>query len=90
MPDDDKTRPLLTVDSRGRVSLGALATHARYFVSVEEDGVIVLTPAVVMTATEVSQMVDDFLENPLENVTENFQDVVPQPGRRRFALSWYI
>jgi hypothetical protein len=65
-------RGLLELDSRRRVSLGSLATHDRYLVEVEEDGTIVLTPAVVMSAaearlheaTETAKRIDEFLDNP--------------------------
>lgn len=63
---------LLEVDTRGRISIGSLATHDRYLVEVEDDGTIVLTPAVVMSAvearllaaTETSRRIDEFLDNP--------------------------
>ena len=63
---------VLEVDSRRRISLGSLAEHDRYLVDVEQDGTIVLTPAVVMSAaqarllaaTETSRMIDEFLDNP--------------------------
>lgn len=65
-------RSLLEVDSRRRISLGPLAGHDRYLVDVEDDGVIVLTPAVVMsvaearlhTAAETARKIDDFLDHP--------------------------
>jgi hypothetical protein len=65
-------RSLLEVDSRRRISLGSLAEHDRYLVEVEEDGVIVLTPAVVMSAAEArlhaaeetARKIDDFLDRP--------------------------
>jgi hypothetical protein len=65
-------RGLLELDSRRRISLGSLATHDRYLVDVEEDGTIVLTPAIVMSAaearlhaaTETSKRIDEFLDNP--------------------------
>jgi hypothetical protein len=68
----NEQRSLLEVDSRRRISLGSLAAHDRYLVEVEDDGVIVLTPAVVMSAaearlyaaTETSKMIDDFLDDP--------------------------
>lgn len=41
---------VLEVDSRRRVSLGVLAQHELYLVEVMPDGVIVLTPAVVLPA----------------------------------------
>lgn len=43
---------LLDVDARRRISLGALAAADRYLVDVDEDGVITLSPAVVMTEME--------------------------------------
>jgi len=63
---------LLEVDSRRRISLGSLAEHDRYLVDVEEDGTIVLTPAVVMSraqarllaAAGTSRKIDDFLDHP--------------------------
>jgi hypothetical protein len=65
-------KSLLEVDGRRRISLGSLAVHDRYLAEVEEDGTIVLTPAVVMSlaqarlhaATETSRKIDDFLDNP--------------------------
>lgn len=39
---------LLEVDSRKRISLGELATRQRYLATVEADGTIILTPAVVV------------------------------------------
>jgi hypothetical protein len=65
-------RSLLEVDARGRISIGSLATHDRYLVEVEDDGTIVLTPAVVMSAvearlhaaTETSRRIDEFLDHP--------------------------
>jgi hypothetical protein len=63
---------LLEVDSRRRISLGPLAKHDRYLVVVEDDGTIILTPAVVMSvaearlraATETVRRIDEFLDNP--------------------------
>lgn len=45
---DNKT--LLDVDGRRRISLGPLASYDRYLAAVEPDGVIILTPAVVVPA----------------------------------------
>lgn len=44
---------LLELDSRRRLSLGSIARHSRYLAEVEDDGTIVLTPAVVITEAEV-------------------------------------
>jgi hypothetical protein len=53
------TQTLLEVDSRRRISLGALvAVHDRYLATVEDDGVIILTPAAVVTLTELAALQD--------------------------------
>jgi hypothetical protein len=44
-------RKLLELDGRRRISLGALATHNYYLIDVQDDGVIVLTPANVIPVT---------------------------------------
>lgn len=46
--------PVVEVDSRRRISLSKIGRpeYTRYFVHEEQDGTIVLTPAVVMTAFE--------------------------------------
>jgi hypothetical protein len=49
-------RTLLTLDSRKRVSLGHLAKHNRYLAVIEDDGTILLVPAVVMTEAEAKQL----------------------------------
>jgi hypothetical protein len=69
---ESERQSLLEVDSRRRISLGALAEHDRYLVEVEADGTIVLTPAIVMSAAQVrllaaaetSRKIDEFLEHP--------------------------
>jgi hypothetical protein len=72
MTEQQPRQSLLEVDSRKRISLGSLAQHDRYLADVEEDGTIVLTPAVVMSAvqarllaaTETSRHIDEFLDHP--------------------------
>jgi hypothetical protein len=72
MQKEEAQKTLLEVDARQRVSLGRLATAQRYLAEVEDDGTIVLMPAVVMSAsearlhaaTETSRRVDEFLDNP--------------------------
>lgn len=69
---DGEAKSLVEVDARRRVSLGTLAQHDRYLADVEEDGTIILTPAVVMSlaearlhaATETSRRIDEFLDKP--------------------------
>ena len=72
MHGEGERQSVLEVDSRRRISLGTLAEHDRYLVDVEEDGTIVLTPAVVMSAAqarllaaaETSKRIDEFLDRP--------------------------
>ena len=45
------TQVLLEVDSRHRVSLGNLARADRYLAHVEDDGTVILIPAVVIPAS---------------------------------------
>jgi hypothetical protein len=52
MPGDK----VLEVDARKRVTLGALAQHKYYLAAVEEGGVIVLMPAVILPASEVQKL----------------------------------
>lgn len=54
---------LLELDARRRISLGALATYDRYLVEVQDDGTIVLTPAVVIPAS-TSEAIERFLDDP--------------------------
>jgi hypothetical protein len=42
---------LIDVDARKRISLGALALHDHYLGEIDEDGVIVLVPAVIQPIT---------------------------------------
>ena len=73
---EGERRSVLEVDSRRRISLGTLAEHDRYLVEVEEDGTIVLTPAVVMSAAqarllaaaETSRRIDEFLDQPRDRL----------------------
>ena len=56
MANPTDPRVFLELDSRKRISLGALAKHRLYLASVDDQGVIVLTPAVVMTAAEAEAL----------------------------------
>jgi hypothetical protein len=90
MEDDERTsRGLLELDARRRVSLGAIASYDRYLVDVEDDGTIVLTPAVVMSAAEArlraapetARRIDEFLDNP-EVGSRRIRPVRPMQQRR--------
>lgn len=58
---------LLEVDKRNRISLGELATKQHYLATLEPDGTIILTPAVVVPVA-VAQGIDKFLEDPSQGV----------------------
>lgn len=52
-------RMLLELDGRRRLTLGKLAEHDRYLVSVLDSGRILLEPAVVMTESEFALAHDE-------------------------------
>lgn len=58
MPRDMTAPFLIEKDSRGRVSLGSVLKVDRYIVSTDDQGRIILEPAVVMTATEERLLTD--------------------------------
>jgi hypothetical protein len=62
------------VDSRGRISLGRLAREGtqRYLAHVEDDGTIVLRPAVVVTELEARLLTDPLL---VARIAEGLADV---------------
>jgi hypothetical protein len=82
MDERKETGVWLELDSRRRLSLGQIAKHDRYLAEIEEDGTIVLTPAVVMTeaearllaAPETAREIAEFLKDPTSGV--------PWAGRR--------
>lgn len=61
-------RKIIEVDSRNRVSLGALGTAKFYIASVADDGTILLQPAVIMPLT-IHNDIEDFFANPESGVT---------------------
>lgn len=67
-------RTLLAVGTRGRVTLGKLATARHYLAHTSPDGTVVLEPAVVMTAAEARLLAADRI---LPIVESNLGD----PGR---------
>lgn len=51
-------RRVVGLDSRNRLSLGKVARHDKYLVSVDRSGRIVLTPAMIVSSVEL-----EYLEN---------------------------
>jgi len=52
---------VVTVQARGRVNLGQIATFSQYIVHSQADGTIVLEPATVISLTEQKLMIDTAL-----------------------------
>lgn len=50
---------IIEVDARRRISLGDLAQHDRYVARSGPDGVIVLSPAVVLTVEQYNNLLSD-------------------------------
>ena len=76
------TTMLLEVDTRRRISLGALATADRYLVDVDEDGIITLSPAVVMTEMEARLMARPDILAQVEQSRARAEDA-GRPQRRK-------
>lgn len=75
---------LIETDSRHRISLGALAAHDHYLADVEDDGTIVLIPAVVMGAAEAALLSrSDLLDRIDSNRAADFPGPRKRPTRRR-------
>jgi hypothetical protein len=75
---------LVEVDTRKRVSLGAVAREpgTQYMAEVDDDGVITLTPAVIMSEIEVRMLHRPDILTALDKAVTD--DVwVPRPVRRR-------
>ncbi|MBU1225798.1 MAG: hypothetical protein KJ698_01120 [Actinobacteria bacterium] len=72
---------LVELDQRRRVSLGKIGHegHRRYLASVESDGTIVLTPAVVMTALEASFLNDPELVESIRRQRKDPSAYVKRP-----------
>ncbi len=61
---------LVTVQGRGRITLGKLADHDRYLVHREPDGTLILEPAEVMSLTEARLLADrELLEVVAKNIS---------------------
>ena len=58
------TRAELVVDERGRTSLAKVRTHQfeRYIVDEFEDGTLVLTPAITVSAVELAALRDPVVQ----------------------------
>lgn len=70
---------LLALDSRKRISMGALAgagsLHQQYLATLHEDGIIVLVPAVVLTLERSQQL--KAAENILREQQSRLDDEPP-------------
>lgn len=80
---DEESPTLLEVDGRRRISLGALAEHKYYLTAVDPDGVIVLTPAVVVPAGRFVRGTTPPAPQPGgDRLTMRYADMGPEAGRQ--------
>ena len=71
---------LLETDSRGRVSLGRLGdTQDRYLATIDDDGTIVLTPAVVMPAHQAALLARGDIVDDIRRTRANPNTRVRRP-----------
>lgn len=81
--------PLLEVDSRKRVSLGQAAGLAeRYLMEQDQEGVITLTPAVVLSTMEVNLLrnrpdIIEAVEHARADIDAGQIDGTVRPRRKR-------
>jgi hypothetical protein len=69
---------LVELDDRRRISLGKIGRHSRYLVHEEDDGTIILEPAVVMSEAEARFMANAELVAQIEDNRAH-----PERGRSR-------
>jgi prophage tail gpP-like protein len=74
---------LLELDDRKRASLARIARHTRYLVTVEDDGTLVLTPAVVMSTAEAAYLANPALVSSIEEARQHPEQRRPRPPRRQ-------
>jgi hypothetical protein len=72
---------LIELDDRRRVSLGKLGHHARYLASEQEDGTIILEPAVVLTEAEARFLTNSELVATIEENRQHPERSAPRPRR---------
>ena len=72
---------LVELDSRRRLSLGKLATSDRYLVREESGGVLVLEPAVVVTAAQARLDARPDLMAKLVDALDHPERAVPRKKR---------
>lgn len=72
---------IVEVDDRRRVTLGSLGVraHSRYLAHADDDGTIVLTPAVVMTARQASFISSDQGRAVIADAMSRLDEAVDAP-----------
>ena len=76
---------LIELDERRRISLGKLGHHSRYLAREQEDGTIVLEPAVVLTEAEARFLANSDLVAQIEHNREHPERTSPRPRRKPAA-----
>lgn len=77
------TTTLVEVDTRRRVTLGRAATHDRYIVREEAHGVLVLEPAVVISAAQAALNAHPEVAAAIVDSIDNRERGVPRVRRAR-------
>lgn len=77
----------LSVDERGRTSLAKVtsSSHRRYFVEEFEDGTLVLTPAVTVSALEAAALANPDVRRALDAAADP-----STPRRSRGSFQQYL
>ena len=75
----------ITLDSRGRTSLARVRTHNfdRYMVEEHEDGTLVLTPAVTISALELAALRNEAVRKAIKEAKTGDRSTLRPPRMRR-------
>jgi hypothetical protein len=73
---------LVELDDRRRISLGKIGRHSRYLVHEEDDGTIILEPAVVLSEAEARLMANAELVSQIEDNRAHSERGQSRPVRR--------
>lgn len=73
--------PMIEVDGRNRVTLPGKA-HRRYLMHEQEDGTVILEPAVVLSELEASYRADPEIQAKVQHGRSHPEQRRPRPERR--------
>lgn len=67
-PENQPVR-LVEVDTRGRISLRKFTEEKYFTLTVDGEGVITLTPALVMPVNDTTRKIEEFIQDPTAGVS---------------------